>query len=321
MQKPPTFMQRKRKKYDKEQVWRKAPQYLRNQMRRGFQEGGQQKQMIQGNTVKTEIKKYVDLTIRKLLLVFIKVMKLETNKSLNHRQLGLSLWGGCIVLLFELAAVARASPGTWSGRGAHREPPVKVSSAPRQEWGEPWRRGSGFRWGGGGGRSQLCSPGSPLRLGRQRERGRGGVRSRLGSAPGGGGGGLPSCALGGRHCGWARPFRALLGAQGSASSGRSGGVRTTGQGTGTAWSREPRIPPSVGTFLELPHLAVAERPRLWGQGLYRSTPLLKNLRVCAGFPSSLGSAGSPRDRTLNLGWLAQPCFWHFVGQRALEHLL
>ena len=25
--------------------------------------------------------------------------------------------------------------------------------------------------------------------------------------------------------------------------------------------------------------------------------------------------------TLNLGWLAQPCFWHFVGQRALEHLL
>lgn len=81
MQKPPTFMQRKRKKYDKEQVWRKAPQYLRNQMRRGFQEGGQQKQMIQGNTVKTEIKKYVDLTIRKLLLVFIKVMKLETNKG------------------------------------------------------------------------------------------------------------------------------------------------------------------------------------------------------------------------------------------------
>ena len=36
-------------------------------------------------------------------------------------------------------------------------------------------------------------------------------------------------------------------------------------------------PPSVGTFSELPNLAVAERPRLWGQGLYRSTPLLKNL--------------------------------------------
>ena len=181
----------------------------------------------------------------------------------------------------------------------------------------------------GGGRSQLCSRGRHCgweRAGSAAGAGltlaaRGGVRSRLGSAPGGGGGGLPSCALGGRHCGWARPFRALLGPQGSASSGRSGGVRTTGQGTGTAWSREPRIPPSVGTFSELPHLAVAERPRLWGQGLYRSTPLLKNLRVCAGFPSSLGSAGSPRDRTLNLGWLAQPCFWHFVGQRALEHLL
>lgn len=81
MQKPPTFMQRKRKKNDKKQVWRKAPQYLRNQMRRGFQEGGQQKQMIQGNTVKAEMKKYVDLTIRNLLLVFIKVMKLETNKG------------------------------------------------------------------------------------------------------------------------------------------------------------------------------------------------------------------------------------------------
>lgn len=74
-------MQRKRKKNDKKQVWRKAPQYLRNQMRRGFQEGGQQKQMIQGNTVKAEMKKYVDLTIRNLLLVFIKVMKLETNKG------------------------------------------------------------------------------------------------------------------------------------------------------------------------------------------------------------------------------------------------
>ena len=74
-------MQRKRKKNDKEQVWRKAPRYLRNQMRRGFQEGGQQKQMVQGNTVKAEMKKYVDLTIRNLLLVFIKVMKLETNKG------------------------------------------------------------------------------------------------------------------------------------------------------------------------------------------------------------------------------------------------
>ena len=43
--------------------------------------------------------------------------------------------------------------------------------------------------------------------------------------------------LRGRHGGWERPLRALLGPQGSASSGRGGGVRTTGQGTGTAWSR------------------------------------------------------------------------------------
>ena len=70
-----------------------------------------------------------------------------------------------------------------------------------------------------------------------------------------------------------------------------------------------------------PNLAVAERPGLWGQGLYHSTPLLKTLRVCAVFPSSLVSAWSPRDRTMNPGRLAQTCFWHFVGQRALEHLL
>ena len=75
---------------------------------------------------------------------------------------------------------------------------------------------------------------------------RGGA-ARRGSAPGGGGGGLPRCPLGGRRGGWERPLRALLGPQGSASSGRGGGVRTTGQGTGTAWSREPRSPPSVGT--------------------------------------------------------------------------
>ena len=135
------------------------------------------------------------------------------------------------------------------------------------------------------------------------------------------GGGLSRCAVGGRHCGWECPFRELLDPQGSASIGHSGGVRNTGKGTGTAWSREPCIPPCVGTVSELPNLTVAERPRLWGQGLYRSTPLLKNLRVCAVFPSSLVSAGSPRDRTLNSGRLAQPCFWHFVGQWALEHLL
>ena len=175
----------------------------------------------------------------------------------------------------------------------------------------------------GGGRSQLCSRGRHCgweRAGSAAGAGltlaeRGGVGSR------GGWGGVPSCALGGCNCGWERPFRPLLGPQGSPSRGCSGGLRTTGKGTGTAWSREPSIPPSVGTISELPKLAVAERPCLWGQGLYRSTPLLKNLRVCAVLPSSLVSAGSPRDRTLNSGRLAQPCFWHFVSQRALEHLL
>ena len=91
-------------------------------------------------------------------------------------------------------------------------------------------------------------------------------------------------------------------------------MQTIGKGTGTAWSKEPRI-----QFSELPNLAVAERPRLWGQGLYRSTPLCK-AQSREVFPSSLVSAGSPRDRTLNSGRLAQPCFWHFVSPRALEHL-
>src|SRR5574337_595154 len=76
-------------------------------------------------------------------------------------------------------------------------------------------------------------------------RGRGGGGG--GGAPGGGRGGVPRCPLGGRRGGLERPLRALLCPQGSASSGRGGGVRTTGQGTGTAWSREPRSPPSVGT--------------------------------------------------------------------------
>src|SRR5574337_1113637 len=77
--------------------------------------------------------------------------------------------------------------------------------------------------------------------------GRGGGGGGGGSAPGGAGGGRPRGPLGGRRGGWEGPLRALLGPQGSASSGRGGGVRTTGQGTGTAWSREPRSPPSVGT--------------------------------------------------------------------------
>ena len=167
---------------------------------------------------------------------------------------------------------------------------LKTRRERTRDWVNPGcggRDSDGFGWGS----VPVVLPGSPLRLGTRRERGRGGV---------------PSCALGGCNCGWERPFRLLLGPQGSPSRGCSGGLQTTGKGTGTAWSREPSIPPSVGTFSELPNLAVAERPCLWGQGLYRSTPLLKNLRVCAVFPSSLVSAGSPRDRTLNSGRLAQP---------------
>ena len=47
----------------------------------------------------------------------------------------------------------RASPGTGRGDRAHREPLVEVGNAPgaRQGRGDPRRRGSGFRSGGGGG--------------------------------------------------------------------------------------------------------------------------------------------------------------------------
>src|SRR5574337_718303 len=68
----------------------------------------------------------------------------------------------------------RGSPGTGRGGGAHREPVVKVGSAPgaRPGRGEAGRRGSGTGsgrgWGaggGGGGASPLSSRGSPWRLG------------------------------------------------------------------------------------------------------------------------------------------------------------
>ena len=59
------------------------------------------------------------------------------------------------------------------------------------------------------------------------------------------GAGVPSCALRGCHCGWECPFPALLGPHLSASSEQSGGVRTTGKGTWTQWSREPRFSPSL----------------------------------------------------------------------------
>src|SRR5574337_630950 len=151
----------------------------------------------------------------------------------------------------------RGSPGTGRGGGAHREPVVKVGSAPgaRPGRGEAGRRGSGTGSWRGWGAVPVVLRGSPLRLGRHREHGRGGAArggGRLlagvgGGGRGGGGGRASPLSSRGSRGGWERPLRALLGPQGSASSGRSGGLRTTGQGTGTAWSREPRSPPSVGT--------------------------------------------------------------------------
>ena len=41
-------------------------------------------------------------------------------------------------------------------------------------------------------------------------------------------GGFPVVLSGGRHCGWERPFHALLGPHGWASSEGTGGARTTG---------------------------------------------------------------------------------------------
>ena len=101
------------------------------------------------------------------------------------------------------------------------------------------------------------------------------------------------------HCNWERPFRGLLGPHPLASSEWSGGVRATGKGTGARWSREPRIPPSLlAQSRSPPNLAVAERPRHWGQGLYHFTPSHKG-QMLAILPSSLvpaaKSPGSPRD--------------------------
>src|SRR5574340_1041924 len=93
----------------------------------------------------------------------------------------------------------RGSPGTGRGGGAHREPVVKVGSAPgaRPGRGEAGRRGSGTgSWRGWGG-VPVVLRGSPLRLGRHREHGRGGP-ARGGGGGGGGGGGA------GAGRGWGR---------------------------------------------------------------------------------------------------------------------
>ena len=71
----------------------------------------------------------------------------------------------------------RGSPGTGRGGGAHREPVVKVGSAPgaRPGRGEAGRRGSGIGSWRGWGAVPVVLRGSPLRLGRHREHGRGGA--------------------------------------------------------------------------------------------------------------------------------------------------
>ena len=70
---------------------------------------------------------------------------------------------------------ALLEPGV--GAGAHREPVVKVGSAPgaRPGRGEAGRRGSGTGSWRGWGVVPVVLRGSPLRLGRYREHGRGGA--------------------------------------------------------------------------------------------------------------------------------------------------
>ena len=96
--------------------------------------------------------------------------------------------------------------------------------------------------------------------------------------------------LRGLHCSRECPFRQLLGPHPSASSERSRGVRTTGKGTGARWCRVEQgitySALSVGTVLEPPNLAVGERPRHCGQGLYHFT-LSHKVQTPAVFPSSL----------------------------------
>ena len=141
--------------------------------------------------------------------------------SLNHRQLGLSLWGVCIVLMFDLAAAARSESLSWNrawGRGSPRAAgeggqrpwsaagagrtraaqggcrllagvgegfPVVLSemataagNAPGAQpgWGKPGLHRSRFRSLWVGGRSLLCSRGSPILLGTHREPGRAGAK-------------------------------------------------------------------------------------------------------------------------------------------------
>ena len=109
------------------------------------------------------------------------------------------------------------------------------------------------------------------------------------------GAGGHSCALRGHHCVWEGPFCALLGPQGSASSERSGGVWTTGKGTGIPWSRELPIPPSLLAQSRSPLTWWSRKGLAFGAKAFTTLPLHIKLRPVWVFQSSLVPAGSPRD--------------------------
>ena len=115
-------------------------------------------------------------------------------------------------------------------------------------------------------------------------------------------------------------------------------MRTTGKGTGARWCREKQgimySALSVGTVSEPPNLAVTERPRHWGQGLYHFTPSHKvqtrgvfRPNSCSEVPKKSKGFILPGDftcwdsTTLKSGRLAQTCFRHVAGLWALDHLL
>ena len=129
--------------------------------------------------------------------------------------------------------------------------------------------------------------------------GRGAPGARVGVGWGGhwepSGAGGHSCAFRGHHCGWEGPFCALLSPQGSASSERSGGVRTTGKGTGIRWSRELRIMPSLLAQSRSPLTWWSRKGLAFGAKAFTTLPLHIKLRPVWVFQSSLVPAGSPRD--------------------------
>src|SRR5574341_24940 len=123
----------------------------------------------------------------------------------------------------------RGSPGTGRGGGAHREPVVKVGSAPgaRPGRGEAGRRGSGVGSWRGWGAVPVVLRGSALSLGRHLERGRGGAAGGAGRESGRGGeGGRPQLCAGAPHGGWEGP-------RGGAGAGRRG----AGVGSWRGWGR------------------------------------------------------------------------------------